>query len=352
METQTLPLVPFGKYKGQPITILLNDTKYLEWCRQQEWFQKFPIVYNICVNQSIVTTNQNSKTPEHNKLQNLFLHHENVEKLLKKIFIKKTSKDINITTGKITFEGMFNWDLIVDKYEWYLCECDFEKKEECDCEIYKKFNKQYKIPEDFHSFLKFNELYCEIKPCLGDDYPCVLRKMKTQIELTNNYAEKYNEDIKKSYEKDYKEDWEMRKYFNTHKGMYDFSLNHEYIKPVYILIIKDFNSTTTTKEQLITIFNQTSIKIVFIDELINDSQKKIIMEQVEDKLMISFNEKELLEPNSIPITVNLLEIQEKLLQTEEKNKKLEEKIKQLEEEIQLLKTHKQNKSIKDYFGKK
>ena len=45
METE--PLVPFGKYKGKPIASLLNDTKYLEWCKQQEWFKNFPIVYNI-----------------------------------------------------------------------------------------------------------------------------------------------------------------------------------------------------------------------------------------------------------------------------------------------------------------
>ena len=81
------------KDQKDQITTLLNDTKYLEWCKQQEWFQKFPIVYNICVNQTITSSNQNSKTPEHNKLQNLFLDNENVEKLLKIIF-KKTSKNL------------------------------------------------------------------------------------------------------------------------------------------------------------------------------------------------------------------------------------------------------------------
>ena len=86
MDTQSLPLVPFGKYKGQPITTLLNDTKYLEWCKQQVWFQKFPIVYNICVNQTITTTNPYSKTPEHNKLQNMFLEKKNVKKFLRLIY--------------------------------------------------------------------------------------------------------------------------------------------------------------------------------------------------------------------------------------------------------------------------
>ena len=48
-------IVPFGKYKGQSIINLLNDKKYLEWCKNQEWFKKFTVVYNICVNQTIIT---------------------------------------------------------------------------------------------------------------------------------------------------------------------------------------------------------------------------------------------------------------------------------------------------------
>ena len=79
----SLPIVPFGKYKGQPITSLINDTKYLEWCKLQDWFQKFPVVYNICVNQTITSNNLNSKTPEHNKLQNLFLEDKFCIKLIR-----------------------------------------------------------------------------------------------------------------------------------------------------------------------------------------------------------------------------------------------------------------------------
>ncbi len=342
MDTQSLPLVPFGKYKGQPITTLLNDTKYLEWCKQQEWFQKFPIVYNICVNQTITSSNQNSKTPEHNKLQNLFLENTNVESLLKKAF-KKSSNNVIISEGNVLFEGMFNWDLIVRNYRWWVCECQHdwndEKKEyTCNCEMYKKYVERYKIPKDEEE-LKFNELYCEIKPLLGDDYPCVLRKMKTQIDLTDNYAKKYNEEIEQRYKKEYKNDRQMRNHWNEHKGSYNYNLTQDYINPVYILIIKDFNSTTTTKEQLITIFNQSCIKIVFIDELINCLQTK-----VEQSVMITSIEPEI-KPICYTNKNTLLEIQQKLLVSEEKNK-------QLEEEIQLLKTQKQSKTIKDYFGKK
>jgi len=341
MNTQSLPLVPFGKYKGQPITTLMNDTKYLEWCKQQEWFQKFPIVYNICVNQTITTNNSNSKTPEHNKLQNLFLNNENVEKLLKIIF-KKTSKNIRIGgSGDIKFEGMFNWDLIVRNYQWRLCECDWsdETKDLCECEINKKYNERYKIPEGGED-LKFDELYCEIKPLMGDDYPCVLRKMNTQIELTNNYTKKQNEKHEQDMKNDYETDMEIRKYYNEQKGLYAYDLAQGRIQPKYVLIIKDFNSTTTTKEQLITIFNQSHINIIFIDELFNNLPSQIIREQVEQIQDITIHttpQQETEEENKL--------LREKLLHAEEK-------IKQLEEEILSIKTQKQSKSIKDYFGKK
>lgn len=335
MDTQSLPLVPFGKYKGQPITTLMNDIKYLEWCKQQEWFQKYPIVYNICVNQTITTTNPNSKTPEHNKLQNLFLENDNVERLLKIIF-KITSKNIQIDSGNTTFEGMFNWDLIVENYKWCLCECDWtdETKKRCDCELFKKYIEHYKIPKDGED-LKFHELYCEIKPLLGDDYPCVLRKMKSQIELTNNYATKQNEESDK-YMKE-----EMRRYYKTSEE-YTYDRRQRHITPNYVLLIKDYNSTTTTKEQLITIYNQSRIKIIFIDELFNNFPFEPKIEQIEEPVMIKPTENKIIEIQTL--TDNLLETHQKLLQAEEKIKQLEE--------ILSLKSQKQSKSIKDYFGKK
>jgi hypothetical protein len=81
----TLPVVPFGKYKDQPVTALLEDPKYLEWCKQQEFFKKYTTIYNICVNQTI-QSNQPSKTPEHNKLQKLFLKREFILDFVNKVF--------------------------------------------------------------------------------------------------------------------------------------------------------------------------------------------------------------------------------------------------------------------------
>lgn len=79
----------------------------------------------------------------------------------------------------------------------------------------------------------------EIKPLLGDDYPNVLRKMSTQKKLTaancSNSRNKNN-------------------YIHTY-DMY------------FVLLIDEYASQNTTREQLITIFRQSEIRIIFIDEL-------------------------------------------------------------------------------------
>ena len=159
---------------------------------------------------------------------------------------------------------------------------------------------------------------CELKPTLSDDYPCVLRKLKAQIELTNNDK-------------------------TTFKGL----------DKKIVLLIGSFTSAHTSKEQLITIFKQSNIEVIFTDEIFEPSKTIVITNTQE----ISSKNK-LIEENKILID-NLLETQQKLLQVEEKNKQLEEqnkqleeKNKQLEEQILSLKTQKQSKNIKDYFGKK
>ena len=348
MEEQSLPTVPFGKYKGQPITNLLNDTKYLEWCKQQEWFKKFPIVYNICVNQTITTTNQNSKTPEHNKLQNLFLKNENVENLLKKVF--KKYKNIKIDKGKVIFEWKFNWDLVVKEYRWCLCDCT---KECCDCEVYEQFVEKY-IHSEWYASIKFHELYCEIKPLLGDDYPSVLRKMTSQIELTNNYARKENEPFNELSEQN-------RYIIFTKEERFDNSQCS--IHPTYVLLVKDFRSSVTTKEQLITIFKQSNIRVVFFDEFIDDLKVKTYIEQDEETSIDTYINKEIIQTTQEDTTCNLFEMQKKMLEMEERLVFLEDKNKQLEEEIKILKNNKskkddtkslknnKSKNITDYFGK-
>jgi hypothetical protein len=63
-----MEIVSFGKYKGKTVKELLQDTKYLQWCRSQPGIvQKYP--YLNLNNPSI----RNNPTPKHNNLQNSFL---------------------------------------------------------------------------------------------------------------------------------------------------------------------------------------------------------------------------------------------------------------------------------------
>ena len=143
----------------------------------------------------------------------------------------------------------------------------------------------------------------------------MLRKLKTQIELTKND--------------------------NT---------NFEKLNKKYILIIGSFTSIHVSKEQLITIFKQSNFKIIFTYEIFETS-KSVAIKCVNTNTEQALFENKLIEENKFQ-TDNLSQTQQKLLVSEENNKLLEEKIKQLEEEIMSLKNQKQTKSIKDYFGKK
>lgn len=99
MDTQTLPLVPFGKYKDKSILDLLADEKYVEWLKQQSWFPKQTQIYNIVVHQTLSTLT-NAKTPEHNRLQNLFLDENNQQKLLSKALSANQNNLLHLCTFK------------------------------------------------------------------------------------------------------------------------------------------------------------------------------------------------------------------------------------------------------------
>ena len=299
------PIIPFGKYKGQPITTLLADTKYLEWCKQQDFLKNYPIVYNICVNQTIVNQNENSKTPEHNKIQNLFLEEENQNRLIDLLFNPKSiinkiqngliHKDFNkyfekyegdmsfnqlFTIYKIEFETTYNWDVFLKikgqyfnfiyKKEYWRKEWNILEKYFTDIFNIKKCEVSSYSDGKTNASLNYNSyIYIEIKPILGDDYPNVLRKMKQQKNLT--------------------------------------SCNTEMMREHYILLVKDFASSTTTSEQLIQIFNQSNIKVIFLKDITEGDVK-------------------LIETNKD----NISELKKYIIKLEEENTMLKESLKQYE----------------------
>lgn len=66
----TAEIVPFGKYKGQPVELLAADRDYCEWLTAQPWFsEKYRNVYNVIVNYG----SEPQDSPEHNQMQAQFL---------------------------------------------------------------------------------------------------------------------------------------------------------------------------------------------------------------------------------------------------------------------------------------
>src|SRR5712671_7625107 len=63
-------VIPFGKYRGQPVEILAADREYVDWLTAQPWFrERYGNIYTLIVN----NFGEPAETPEHNTLQALFL---------------------------------------------------------------------------------------------------------------------------------------------------------------------------------------------------------------------------------------------------------------------------------------
>jgi hypothetical protein len=77
--TMTDTLVPFGKYKGQPIDVLREDKSYCDWLAGQDWFRdRYTTIHTLIVN----NFREPSETPEHNALQARFLDNDWLERFI------------------------------------------------------------------------------------------------------------------------------------------------------------------------------------------------------------------------------------------------------------------------------
>jgi hypothetical protein len=202
-------LVPFGKYKGQPIEVLAQDASYCDWLTSQNWFrEKFKSFYQIIIN----NFGEPNETPEHNLLQTRFLDDTfcfAIGKLCKwklmnkKACIRNMDKAIRITKNLPThndYEGTKNIEKLNELIEMkeYMTESiiEWEGKELMDGEPFFKIGKTFE-QDGWDVVIKTDDSLCrkdciawkdcdinswkiaiEIKPSLGDDYPAILRQMK------------------------------------------------------------------------------------------------------------------------------------------------------------------------------
>lgn len=163
-------IVPFGKYKGQPVEAMAEDKSYCEWLSQQDWFRsQYTAIHTLIIN----NFSEPTETPEHNALQAKFTDKEWVLKFgvaivggyenQKKRF-ENTLRRYALERDKENFKSL---GLYKDTNGLDINKISVEyEKDGADVEV--SFGWPSQIPT----------ARVECKPSLGDDYPAVLRQMK------------------------------------------------------------------------------------------------------------------------------------------------------------------------------
>ncbi len=150
-------VVPFGKYKGQPVEAMAQDRKYVEWLTAQSWFRdRYQTIYNVVVN----NFQEPSETPEHNRLQVLFLRETFQKAFMQRVF-------------DITFEK-------------------FEVSFECDgFDVYLRGKGDWGLDKNkLEGWNTYESCHVEIKPVVADDYPAVFRQIKLARHNAKHGADK------------------------------------------------------------------------------------------------------------------------------------------------------------------
>ena len=252
-EPMKFGIMPFGRYKGQPIEYLSYDLSYCNFLKDQPWFkEKYNFIYQIIINNFGLP----SDTPVHNAMQARFLDNDfcfalgrlcnwklmnkvrcmrNIDKAINKL------KKSNCNSYKNNFDDIEELISLKDELQYVFVENGIE---------YKDFNEPLFIikkifevknwdviiqtDEEFIStnckndclayndcYIKTDKIAVELKPVFGDDYSRIIAQMKAT-----------------SFHPDYQ-----------------------------CLVYETFNATTVTLEQVKGIFLTSGIKIFSIAEI-------------------------------------------------------------------------------------
>ena len=160
-------LVPFGKYRGQPVEVMAQDEAYVDWLLGQEWVKaRYQNIYNVIINNFQAP----SETPEHNIAQASFLDVAYCLRFLRAAWPNLYRVDVpRIEHVSMESCGADVRLVIHYKTEFVLTEEEYAKKSS----YYWGSTKPGR-----HEYNERIEAYVEIKPSLGDDYPAVLRQIK------------------------------------------------------------------------------------------------------------------------------------------------------------------------------
>ena len=187
---------PIGKYKGTPIEIVLADQNYVNWVTSQPFFEeKYPVVYNAINNITNNVVVGESETPEHNAIQARFLNDEFLVKIHQKVYPEsKISPSEEDFVALIKAFEVYGWDVQIGRH------------------------------------------FFEIKPIVGDDYPSVLRQMKSNVELLRRNSIKLPQ------------------------------MRHNYWEYVYCLYTTKIETKLVKSEDVIKVFSLSGFKVIVDEE--------------------------------------------------------------------------------------
>jgi hypothetical protein len=233
-----LNIIPFGKYKDQPVDVLKSDKQYLDWLMTQDWFKdRYPQLNTVIIN----NFKEPSDTPEHNALVANFLDDDFAYKLLSSYVdvakLPSESESLNSLGSKFKLSSYYDTEIKnIFKRDFILNDINitfdlkknFESKNGNDIEFtffktfkFKlvfnmpvddqyiigriKYDKEFNKSEYFIVF-KRDEIGCnfdennniismnwvnlsytnhirinvECKPIIGDDFPSIMRQCRSQ----------------------------------------------------------------------------------------------------------------------------------------------------------------------------
>ena len=175
-------IVPFGKYKDQPVETLIADRGYCEWLAAQPWFaERFRDLHQIVINYGA----EPQDTPAHNRLQAMFLDPTicfRLASLVKPEWVGFEAKAVTFLEENAEWRDATRQEVPVT-YQY-----GFEVS---GWDVYLKFNggiiytrEAYALPSaDVNTYYKSfgphgSAIMIECKPLVGDDYPTILRQIQ------------------------------------------------------------------------------------------------------------------------------------------------------------------------------
>ncbi|MGE3410307.1 MAG: hypothetical protein AB7I37_26240 [Pirellulales bacterium] len=178
MPSEAGQLIPFGKYRGQPLEVLTRDAQYRDWLMAQDWFRvRYPQMVQVIVN----NFGAPAETPEHNQMQARFLDGECRLK-----FAFAVTK-IAVPTA-LQVAASFA-DKLKEQFQKY--DCDRERWiaalrrravglsfVRTGKPAFEDGSRAIDVVFWVDWIVGYANLRIEIKPSIGDDFPAVLRQMR------------------------------------------------------------------------------------------------------------------------------------------------------------------------------